>query len=280
MVIMRLYGGLGNQMFQYAAGLALARRLGTSLSLDTRWFDPRRRPGATDHLTRPYQLHLFGIDGRPSVKARVLAALRRPPVFTEAGFSYQPEFERLRGDTILDGYWQSYRYFAGFEDEVRVRFAFPPVRSEAARGLLQRIDDHPGSVALHVRRGDYATSPKLRKRIGLLPAAYYQNALATLRNRVESPRVFVFSDDIDWCRQALALEGDVMFVGERTAADGWEDMLLMTHCRHHVIANSSFSWWGAWLRRHADGTVVAPERWFNDPAVETSDLIPPDWLRR
>jgi hypothetical protein len=279
MVIVKLYGGLGNQMFQYAAGLALARRLGTGLLTDTRWFDPRRRPGATDHLTRPYHLEVFGVRADGELRRRVATALLRPTTFAEARPGYDPEVERLEGTVLLDGYWQSYRYFDRCEAEIRRVFAFPEVVSADGRAVEREIDGSAQPVAVHVRRGDYVRNPKVAATMADLTCGYYADAAALLRERLERPRFFVFSDDVAWCREHLGLGVEATFVGARPGAPDYEDMALMARCSGHVIANSSFSWWSAWLSEAPGKTVVAPARWFAEPLPDPVDLIPRSWLR-
>jgi Glycosyl transferase family 11 len=277
MVITKLYGGLGNQMFQYAAGLAVARRLDATLFVDTTWFEPRRHPPESPPL-RGYELASFGIRAAIPLRTRLSLRLRKPQIFSESGFRYDPEIERLSGDVFLDGYWQSYRYFDSIADDVRDAFHATNPRSGAAKELLARIADE-NAIAVHVRRGDYAANPKLTRKFGLLSREYYHQATALIGRNTGEFDAYVFSDDIDWCRGNLALRA-ARSVAYVSGTDGvHEDMLLMTRCRHHVIANSSFSWWGAWLANHPDKIVVAPARWFNDPPVDTSDLIPPEWRR-
>lgn len=276
MVITKLYGGLGNQMFQYAAGLAVARRLAAPLFVDTTWFDPRRHPPEAPPL-RVYELDAFGISETIPLRARLRMNLRRPAVFAEAGFGYQPEIETLRGDVVLDGHWQSYRYFESVAGEVREAFRFPSPASATGRRLLERIAG-ANTVAVHVRRGDYVANPKLARKFGVLSPVYYGEAAARIDHRAGDPEFLVFSDEIDWCRRNIALDGGRTTFVEGTAG-AHEDMLLMSRCRHHIVANSSFSWWGAWLGAEPDQVVVAPARWFNDPPVDTSDLIPDGWLR-
>jgi hypothetical protein len=279
MVIVKVYGGLGNQMFQYAAGLALARRLGTRLLTDTRWFDPRRRPGATDHLTRPYHLSLFGIRADGELKRRLATALLRPTTFAETRPGYDPAIEALEGTVLLDGYWQSYRYFDRYEPEVRSAFRFPDVISAEGRKVQRAIEGAGAPVAVHVRRGDYVRNPKVATTMAALTERYYADAAALLRERFERPHFFVFSDDIAWCREHLRLGGETTFVGARPGAGDCEDMALMASCSGHVTANSSFSWWSAWLSEAPGKTVIAPARWFADPLPDPVDLIPDAWIR-
>jgi len=278
MVITKLYGGLGNQMFQYAAGLAVARRLDAPLFVDTTWFDPRRHPPESPPL-RVYELAAFGIRAAIPLRSRLSLRVRKPPqVFSERGFRYNPEIEKLSGDVVLDGYWQSYRYFDSIADEVRAAFHLASARSWAAKDLLARITGE-NAIAAHVRRGDYAANPKLTRKFGLLSREYYDQGTALIGRETGEFDVFVFSDDIDWCRANLAFRSARSVTYVSGTEGGHDDMLLITRCRHHVIANSSFSWWGAWLANHPDKIVIAPTRWFNDPPVDTADLILPEWRR-
>jgi hypothetical protein len=278
-VVTRSYGGLGNQMFQYAAGMSVASRLGASLHVDTLWFDPKVHPRESPPQRR-YGLGVFGVPERIPARARLLLKLRRPTVIKEkALFSYDPRLAAVAGSVVLDGYWQSYRYFEHIAEEVRRVFRLPPASSHAGRRLLADCAD-PNCVAIHVRRGDYASNPKLTRIFGVLSDDYYRAAAAEIRRRVGSRlRYLVFSDDIEWCKRnaTLATLGDVAFV-EGTAADT-EDLLLLSSCTNHIIANSSFGWWGAWLAADPDKIVVAPVPWAREPRVDGTDLIPPGWLR-
>lgn len=281
MILVRLIGGLGNQMFQYAAGRALAERLGADLLLDLRGF---RR-----YRLRSYGLDRMAIAARPATRrelARWPAFLRgtRWPAglfglsacwFREAGPRYAPHFETLSGDVGLDGYFQSERYFLAVRPSLRKEFRPRAPQSLRNARLAEAIRAAP-SVSLHVRRGDYASNPATLAVHGLCSPAYYRRAVSALRERHEGLRFFVFSDDPAWCRENLAL-ADAVFVDNNAAAPEC-DIFLMSQCRHHVIANSSFSWWGAWLA-DAEGTVVAPTRWYTDPALRDDDLIPSGWLR-
>ncbi|HZT15349.1 MAG TPA: alpha-1,2-fucosyltransferase [Gaiellaceae bacterium] len=280
MVITRLYGGLGNQMFQYAAGLAVSRRLGTALYVDTLWFEPRVHPPDAPPIRR-YGLDVFGISPGvpPLLRVALRLGLRRPAVIREEAARAGAELDGVEGDVILDGYWQSAAYFEHAEHDVRDALRFPAPRSAAARRLLDEIA-RGASVSLHVRRGDYVTNPKHRRLFGVLDPDYYAAATSEIhRRRGAGLDLYVFSDDVTWCRENLELRdaARVTFVTD-TAGDA-EDLMLMAACRDHVIANSSFSWWGAWLGTAADGIVVAPARWANDPALERPDRIPPGWIR-
>ena len=294
-VATQLLGGLGNQLFQYAAGRALAQRLGAPLVLDctSRYAEfrpivlgrlaidaeivrnaagkPRRRyfriagtlgrrltDSFHDHFPRTYRIdgHRFKVFGERRL------------------FTYNSAFEKLSGSTYLAGYWQSYRYFENAAEQIRreIRPTYPP--SEANRMWLSRIEDG-NSVCLHVRRGDYlggkADSPVVCGR------SYYDGAMQYIGRSVTAPKFFVFSDDIPWCRSAFAGK-DVAFVDINGPDDAIDDLRLMAACRHHIIANSSLSWWGAWLAQHPEQVVIAPQPWL--PGADSDrDLLPPHWIK-
>jgi hypothetical protein len=266
-VVTKLYGGLGNQMFQYAAGLGVATRLGTRLIADASWFFPAPDPD------RAYELSAFGIDPSIGLADRLRLALRRKTVHREPHYEYDAAVETLAGTVVLDGYWQHERYFAHCAAEVREAFHFRQALPAGHATLLAEIRAEE-SASLHVRRGDY-TAPKRQRRFGLLPLSYYEAAMALVRERAPGVRFTVFSDDLDWCREHLDGER-LRFCPEGSGA---ADMQLMAACKHNVVANSSFSWWGAWLNANAGKTVVAPRQWFQDPALRDSSPAPPEWIR-
>ena len=277
MVIAKLYGGLGNQMFQYAAGLGLAQRLQTPLYVDTIWFDARAHPPESPP-TRAYELAAFGIEPGVPLRVRLKARLRKPTYFAETAFGYQSEIELLQGDVILDGYWQSYKYFAGIDGAVRATFGLPPPSSHVGRSLAARVAVGE-TVAVHMRRGDYVSNEKVARKLGALPSSYYEQAARAVGSRAGRCDFFVFSDDIDWVRGNVELPAARSVTHVEGTDDAVEDLALMARCRHQIVANSSFSWWGAWLATHPEQIVVAPARWFNDPPVDTRDLLPDHWVR-
>jgi hypothetical protein len=266
MVVTKVYGGLGNQMFQYAAGLGLAQRLGARLVVDARWFFPAPDPD------RSYELDAFGVEPSLGLRDRLRLRLGRATVHREEHYEYDQAVEALRGNVVLDGYWQRERYFAHCRDAVREAFRF---RGELApaQGVLLRELEGEDSVSVHVRRGDY-TAPKRQRRFGLLPLDYYDAATALVRERVPGARFTVFSDDPGWCREHL---GDGLRYSP--PGSGRDDLRLMAACRHHIVANSSFSWWGAWLGANPDKLVVAPERWFTAPELADTSPALPEWIR-
>jgi hypothetical protein len=280
LITTRIIGGLGNQMFQYAAGKALAARHRTSLELDLCDFEryPLRRFGLAAFSVDASVLMTRRCNKLRLWKRRVLGRLPAGLVRTyykERSFSYDPAWEHLGSEIYLDGYFQSERFFSGVAPTLREEFV---PRSEG-RNLEAVSPDHlqaRESVAVHVRRGDYVSDAKTVLTHGVCSSGYYRRALTFMQDCLRAPRFYLFSDDMAWCRENLALPKDVVCVDWNDGCPEW-DLYLMSKCRHHVIANSSFSWWGAWLATHPDQLVVCPRPWFDDGRLDARDLVPDRW---
>ena len=291
MKIVRIQGGLGNQMFQYAFARSLAAKVDDEVYIDS-------SAAAGEDVHNGYELgRVFGV-GLPEAPAGAAARLGIPPSSLvnrfrrkyltkrshciDKKFGYQPELYALKGDRYFEGYWQSEKYFTGIEAELRECFAFQRQLSDANLELLR---DLPRPVAsIHVRRGDYLKYPNLN----ICTPGYYEKAVAALLASRPVSSFIVFSEDLEYCRQTLRL-GDrpAAFVGWNGGRDSWQDMAMMARCDHHVIANSSFSWWGAWLNPAPEKAIVAPAIW-NRRQLESDDLyyrftfediVPGGWLR-
>lgn len=278
LIISTLAGALGNQMFQYAAGRALALRRGTQLRLDLGWLAPQSR--------FVYELGVFDLDveltwayrhtRRERLKELVgLAPAARRQDWRREGFSFDAAVIDLPERSRLVGYWQSEKYFQDYADVIRADFEFRHALDRPNAEVERAIAAAP-AVAVHVRRGDYVTDPGARAFLGTLPVDYYTKAARLLLDRASDARFFVFSDDPAWCRSHLSLGGPTTFVTHNQGR-GQDDLRLMTLCRHHIIANSSFSWWGAWLGASAGQIVVAPKTW--GAAGDAGDVIPDRWYR-
>ncbi len=286
-----LIGGLGNQMFQYAAGRALALHRKTDLRLDVsgfsnyqlhQGFELKRVFSCPAELATAVEVRRLlgwqsGALARRILAKPAFAALRRPELVIEPHFNYWTQFENAPDNAYLDGYWQSEKYFRGCEAEIRADFTFQPPLDESNAELAAEISSI-NAVSLHVRRGDYARNPKTLAVHGLCSPEYYRAAIDYLAERIDSPCFFVFSDDIRWAQENLGLNTPCRFVDHNQGEKSYVDMQLMSMCKHHIVANSSFSWWGAWLNSSSSKIVVAPRRWFaND--TPTSDLVPATWVR-
>lgn len=291
MVITNILGGLGNQMFQYAAGRSLSLRHTTDLYLDTTRF-------------RRYNLHQgFELDsvfdlnykflcqkevneylgsGTYNRTRRIQKILGFHPafqlkVFSEPHFHYYDGWNSLSEDTFLQGHWQSERYFSEYMETIRSDFKFKQVLDSKSLSIVEKISAST-AVALHVRRGDYASSNYTNAFHGLCSPKYYADAIDYLHQRVDNMNLFIFSDDIDWVRAYIPLaKHDHTFVSHNIGKNSWRDMNLMSLCKHNIIANSSFSWWGAWLNPNKSKIVLRPKEWFSDGAIDTSDITPETW---
>lgn len=287
MIIVKLSGGLGNQLFQYATGRALAIRKKTGLCFDTSNYGREeagviRRGIALQHfqvegtIATPHQLRKLLQPSLLSKLARKIFAL--PSVYyRERFFHFDPEVLETGTTVLLDGYWQSEKYFKAIAPVVRKDLRVISPLSAETRAMADRIAN-TRSVSLHVRRGDYVNDPKTLSYHGVCEPGYYTKAIAALKERVGEMEIFVFSDDMDWAKENISTEFPMTFVNHPGRQD-YEDLYLMSLCRHNIIANSSFSWWGAWLNINPGKAVVAPARWFNESNADTKDLLPPEWLK-
>jgi Glycosyl transferase family 11 len=287
-VIARMSGGLGNQIFQYACARTVADRLGTELLLDLSTYG--RQPAS--ETPRTFGLDVFRVryrtaapeDLRPFARhfgnrwqQRAARLTSSAQVIAQQGSSYDPRIEQVGPGTYLNGHWQSARYFSSNAD--RLRADLVPVRSfDAEDEAFAARMSASTSVSVHVRRGDYVTNSSTQAHHPTCGTAYYGRAADHLLRAHPDAHFFVFSDDMDWARSHLQFAAPVEFV-HRPNSSAHVDMLLMARCRHHIIANSSFSWWGAWLAADRAGSVIAPKEWYRDPAIDTSDLLPPSWIR-
>ncbi len=287
-VITRLIGGLGNQMFQYAVARAVALRHDAVLKLDISGFaDYPLRRYELDHfpiiakIATDTDLSHFGI--RPIKQYDLQHRLRRWitgkdwPVYREPHFNYDPLVMQLSSPIYLDGYWQSEKYFNEFAQILRKEFTpLSPLESENldTAKLIASVN----SVSLHIRRGDYVSNSHANQFHGICTLDYYHAAIKHIAGLVSSPHFFVFSDEIDWAQANLHCDFPMTFINANPPERGFRDMQLMSHCRHHIVANSSFSWWGAWLNPSQENIVVAPKSWFNSD-LNTCDLLPDAWTR-
>lgn len=288
MIVVRLNGGLGNQMFQFAAGYALSRRLGVECRADLSSFKRSIRRYALDCFVGAPKIAV-GRDlplssrlircGIPAILAtkfgRVFGTTR---IFEEqSAFVFDETFSALPDSSYLDGYFHSEKYFANVAADIRTIFTFREPPNAANRKILDDIESVT-AVSVHVRRGDYITNPHTKRYHGVCSVEYYEKACRMIAERVQNVKFFIFSDDPDWVRENIRPPAETTYVGHNKDDLAHEDMRLMSNCRHHVIANSSFSWWGAWLNRFAGKTVIAPRRWVADTSVPTRDLFPEDWI--
>lgn len=284
MIITRIYGGLGNQLFQYAAARALAAQHNTVVKLDpTAFADYRLRKFELDFFNAKYEIATHQLieahkatNRIQRLKARMLPT-RLKRFYKQPFFRFDPAFFSLRPPVYLQGYFQSEKFFAPAGHIIRKELTFKKPFSNEIENRAANLRKE-NSVAVHVRRGDYANAETLRVH-GVLPLSYYRDAMAAIREKqTGSPRFYLFSDDPQKAARELNFPEENVISG-RLAHSHFEDFYLMSQCRHNVIANSSFSWWAAWLNPNENKVVVAPERWFNEGPKDTQDLFPQNWLR-
>jgi len=288
MVIVHLNGGLGNQLFQYAMGRRFAEVHKEKIKLDLTAFE--------SYNLRSYKLNHFNISSdiaSPYEIARMKRKCKSNEAFlschfdffyylrkciTEKYFHFDPKILNLPNNIYLEGYWQSEKYFKDIEKVIRVEFTVSSKPDRENSELLDKITAVQ-SISLHIRRGDYVMNPATAQLHGICPLLYYQKAIDLVSNEIEKPEVFVFSDDTEWVTNNLKLKIPMTIVSHNGPDQDYEDLRLMTNCKHHIIANSSFSWWGAWLGTNTDKMIIAPEKWFANPKLNTKDLIPESWIR-
>lgn len=295
MIIAKLMGGLGNQMFQYAAARRLALKHGTEVVLDASYFShcppvdtPRQFELGNLSVRKRFATPLEAAEMSGlcnSVLLNVRIKLRRflgtgikSKLYREAPGNFCHEALDLPDNVYLLGYWQSERYFQGISAILREEFKVNSPLEGINKDFAAKISATE-AVAVHFRRGDYISSVKTAAVHCNLTESYYDHAVKELCQTVDNPHLYVFSDDPAWVRKSISFPVPATIVDHNSPDQCHEDLRLMTLCRHAIIANSSFSWWGAWLIDNPSKVVIAPQRWFSDQGMQSKDLIPPDWLQ-
>lgn len=295
MITVRLSGGMGNQMFQYAHGRALSLKHNVPLKLDVTFLNHRIK---FPHFMRPnfsfrnFDLDVFNIQAeiakpseiqfwnRPILFGPVMLiidAILRKLAFLpgwEKKFSFNKETLQFGPNTYLEGFWQSEKYFFDIAPIIREDFTLKEPPSKVIQELMYEIKNTE-SVCVHLRRMHGGG-----KFHGGYNLDYYENGIKYIENNKKIDKIYVFSDDIEWCKKNIRFSYPTMFVDSEYAGEKGEGHLyLMTVCKYFIIPNSTFSWWGAWLSRYKNKIVVCPKQWFRDATLDTSDLIPSDWIR-
>lgn len=289
MKIVKYIGGLGNQMFIYAFSVALREIFRQEILVDTHYYKSRNFHNGLE-IERIFGIHLTEAKLSDKLKMswyfpnywidyHLLGKLpaRKNTVRELPGQKVNLELLGDSSDKFYDGYWQSYQYFDSWRDVILKEFTFPKISMEDKLNfeLNERLKNEENSVGIHIRRGDYLKNWKYR---GLCGIDYYQKAIAYILEHIKSPKFFLFSDDIDWVKENISplLKGfDVTFVNWNHSINSYKDMQLMAMCKNLIIANSSFSWWAAYLNQN-NPIVVAPEKWINsfmDFRIQYKDWI-------
>ena len=288
-------GGHSNQLFQYAAGRQLAVKNNTNLYLDISWFDSI--PSTDTH--RVYELDVYPLnaeiidtnvisirsqENKPTIQEKIYRKIgidKRIWIQSQEGNGFDKSALLHPDNTMLVGWWQSEKFFPNIREELLS--TIEPIKSPSIKNqkIIDEINNSE-SIWMHIRRGDYVTNKHARDFHGSKDKNYYYNSLKLLTSKLpesskKNIKIFVCSNDLAWCRKELQLPYPVRYIENRL---GSEDMRVAKHCKHDIIANSSFSWWGAWLNEHTKKIIIAPKTWFEDPAAnnETS-IVPEGWFR-
>jgi hypothetical protein len=292
MILSKILGGLGNQMFCYAAGRATALRNEVELKLDVTGypdndgrvfeldrFDIQKQIASDDELAN-FRKHDATLPWNKIVRKALCRSYGQTKNFRQRGFAFDPEFLKIGPHCRLDGLFQSELFFQHTTREIRRDFQLREEHIDQANRLHAGQMRSSESVSLHVRRTDYVQHAHYSKIVEPCSVAYYQQALAIIQQRLQNPHVFVFSDDPDWCRAHLDLPASATVIDHNGPDKPWLDMHLMSSCKHHIIANSTFSWWGAWLAEWDGQIVIAPKQWYrNDSNLDYKDIVPTRWIR-
>ena len=297
MIITRLWGGLGNQMFQYAFGYAKAREAHTELVLDTRFFTEEFIQANPRFTKQKLNLLRFPIEFKQTINEngelvrinkyqehRINQILRVPYLSVlpagnkliyvkETRMRFQPVLSRIKKDNrYYDGYWQTEKYFADFRDEISRQYTFSSER--ASTFVKETGADQPNAVAIHMRMGDYGRKHLTAHHNYVINPEYYTRAIERVRERITNPRFYICSNNIKNAIEFLGLKSEYIYVSLVEGMTDLDEFTIMSQCPNHIISNSTFSWWAAWLGKQEETTNIAPNILFGN-----KDIIPKEWLK-
>ncbi len=298
MILVRLIGGLGNQMFQYAFAYSLAKKNNTVLKVDTSLLKDKSKPheivthrdfvledvfDLSIEIASNKEIEYFNGKVYKSLIGKIINKIlwqfKKHRLIVEQDRGFNSDLLQLSDNVCIVGSFQSEKYFID-HDTIKslYKFKYPilPISTELSSELKTK-----NSVAVHIRRGDYVTSPLYSKTIGVLPISYYINAIALIKEKTDSPVFYVFSDDINWCKNELKIPNTIFnYVGDEHAGiNAANYMQLLSLCKHFIISNSTFAWWAAWLGEHRDSLIIGPNNWFIDKSNDVKDILPERWAK-
>ena len=273
MILIELQGGLGNQMFQFAFASVFANKNNCAVKIDNNFFDLKEKQQR--NTPRLYELAIFNISSSQSEDRRRFTHLsiinmvkkklgfNYPKIYQEPCFNFQENAFSIKKPAYVKGYFQSYKYYKGYENLVRECFSFPTERLDISNREMLLDIKRGNSVSVHVRRGDYVSDTKTLQFHGICSLDYYFDAIFLLTSKNKDVKLIFFSDDIGWVKEQFQnLPHSKVFIDHNSGENSWKDMYLMSSCNHNIIANSSFSWWAAWLNENPFKKVIAPKHWF------------------
>lgn len=290
MIVVKLIGGLGNQLFQYAIAKKIALQHGTNVVLDISAFEEHYKLhkyslqycNFEKRFASKSDLLFFGI-----IKSKTLLGIynvirtkvKKPVTIKEAQFNFDAEvFLRATENTYLDGFWQTEKYFSDIRPILLEELSITKQLEKLNLEFANRISSS-NAISLHIRRADYTNNKETLSIHGSCTLEYYANAIKYISEKISNPVLFIFSDDMNWVKENLITSIETNYVDHNNADTNFEDLRLMSFCKHNIIANSSFSWWGAWLNSNPEKIVIAPKRWFNVDDYNTSDLYPSNFIK-
>ena len=285
MTIVKIIGGLGNQMFQYAYAKSLEQK-GYEVKIDISAFK-------TYKLHDGYQLNKYNIDLKKSTEeeknkyysntifSKILRKIgvESSKAIKEKSLLYDETFLNIEDDNYIEGYFQSEQYFKNIRDILIEQFTIKQEVSNYTKEINNKIALSKNSCSIHIRRGDFVNTTNINIH-GSCNLEYYKKAIKYLENKMENISYFIFSDDIAWCKKNIETK-NAIFIDNEEKRIPHEDIYLMSLCSHNIIANSSFSWWGAWLNQNENKMVIAPKQWFVDKKMQqqSKDIVCEDWIR-
>lgn len=298
MIIVKLQGGLGNQMFQYALGRQLSYKFNTTLKLDISGLSDRT--ARENFPLRDYELEIYNIQAQIATKDDIASFIPNQTLFdralkkikkkaglikikSEIEQTFRPSVLTLGPNTYLTGYWQSEKYFLPISNLIRSNFTLKTnlLREIDQKTVLREYKEsiiNTNSVSVHFRRCDYVNDFVTNKYHGICSEDYYRKAITQINLKIANPYYFLFSDETEWLEKNFKSDQPYSIIQGNS---GYIDLHLMSLCKHNIIANSSFSWWGAWLNTNPEKTIIAPKNWFVNKEMnnQTYDLIPNKWIR-
>ncbi len=277
MITVNLKGGLGNQFFQYATGRYLSLKNNRKLSLNIEFYENT----PSNNTLRNYQLSLFNIDKKVDIRRissiifKIIQKLKSRLISEGLQFSIADIQSKMFLPVYLNGYFQKEKYFKDIRELLLNEFVLTKELGDEAKKIKEVIEKNE-AVCIGIRRGDYLL-PNNLKIYGVCSLDYYQEAIKYIRTRVVKPLIFVFSDDTEWGKKEF-ISKDIIFIDNTTIKD-YEQMYLMSLCKHNVIANSTFYWWGAWLNKNPNKIVIAPKQWLVNKTSDELEILPKDWIQ-
>lgn len=280
MIIVKLMGGLGNQMFQYAFARNLSLKYNKPLKIDLSFLKNKNQ--GPKFTYRDYNLDIFNIDGDFDIPRNESGFLLQENALQTAttNINYVNTFiqKNINHNFVLSGFWQSQNYFIDIEDQIKQEFTFRDSVSKSNEYIQKMFNNiiSCNSVMIHVRRTDYLNSPDYYY---VVDNDYIQSSTNIINAKINSPHFFVFSDDMEWCKENIKLK-NTTFVDNTYAGNACNYYLqLMRSCKHYIISNSTFAWWPTWLGRSTDSLIIAPKKWYKTSSVNAEELVPSNWLR-